>query len=187
MKIAMRVLSVVMAGGIAVAGGDYTAATDNVGYHTGGFMGVRGSYVFSIKSSILGLPGGGYFDDNYKGDGGSFGVYLGGQEGQWRAILSYDYFDNDKQNYDLFMGEIDYFFLQNPPAFQPYLGINGGWLGYETPNASDSDGFSYGATLGVVYRINQSVDLDFSARYLFATQDEVDHIGSFSLGINYFY
>jgi len=186
MRINKWIVATLCAGSIAMAGGDYTTAGVS-GYHNGGFLGVRGSYVFSIQSSILGLPGGGYFDDNYDGNGGSFGAEIGGQEGQWRAILSYDYFDKDNQNYDLFMGEVDYFLLENPGSLQPYLGLNAGWLGYETPNASDTDGLAYGGTLGVVYRVGEKVDLDLSARYLFATQDEVDHIGSVNFAISYFY
>jgi hypothetical protein len=178
----------VLAGYIAMAGGDNGNAQITSGYRTGGFLGLKGSYVFSIQSSIDYIPGFGYFDDSYDGSGGSFGVQIGGQEGQWRATLSYEYFDNDdSQNYDLFLAQIDYFFIENPSDFKPYLGIDGGWLNYETDGTSDSDGFAYGAALGVVFTIGENVDLDLSGRYLFSTQDEVDHVGSVNFAINYYY
>jgi opacity protein-like surface antigen len=181
-------LAALMAGGWAMAGGSNGVVVDSNGYKTGGFFGVRGSFVFSIQSSIIGMPDGSYWDDSYDGNGGSFGIHLGGQEGQWRATLAYEYFDNDdEQNYDLFMAQVDYFFLESPGAFQPYIGVNGGLLSYETKDADDVSGFAYGAAAGVNFAVNENIDLDFSLRYMFATQDEVDHIGSVNFSINYFY
>jgi hypothetical protein len=184
------VLGIVVFGALAFAGGDngtvdYTNGSS--GYKTGGFFGVRGSYVFSIKSSQTWL-GNQYVDDNYDGSGGSFGAQIGGQEGQWRATLAYEYFDNnDDQNYDLFLGQIDYFFMSNPDAIRPYLGLDLGWLNYETSGTDDKNGMAYGGSLGVAVPVGENFELDLSARYLFATQDEVDHIGSVNFSINYYY
>ena len=152
-------------------------------------MGVRGGYVFSAQSSIIGLGNSQYFDDNYDGSSGTFGVHLGGQEGQWRATLAYEYYDNgDEQNYDLFLAQVDYLFLPNPGRyFQPYIGVDLGYLNYETVGAKDSGGLAYGAAAGINIPVNDNIDIDVGLRYLFATQDEVDHIGSISIGINYFY
>ncbi|NPB03509.1 MAG: hypothetical protein GXO39_03720 [Thermotogae bacterium] len=182
-------VAALLAGGVLMAGGiDGGAVSSSSGYRTGGFIGVKGSMVFSVQSSIVGLGDGSYLDDSFDGSGAAFGVHLGGQEGQWRAILGYEYFDNDdNQNYDLFSAEVDYFFIENPGAFQPYIGIVGGYLNYETSNAEDSGGFAYGGTAGVTIPLNQNFDIDFGLRYMFATQDEVDHIGSVNFSVNYFY
>jgi len=182
-------LATLLSGGVLSAGGiDGGTVTSGTGYRTGGFIGLKGAMVFSIQSSIVGLGGGRYLDESYDGSGGSFGVHLGGQEGQWRATLGYEYFDNDDaQNFDLFSAEVDYFFLENPGAFQPYIGLVGGYLNYETTNAEDSGGFAYGASAGVNIPVGENIDLDLGLRYLFATQDEVDHIGSVNFSINYFY
>jgi hypothetical protein len=180
-------MSVVLAGGLAVAGGDNGAVTSSDGYKTGGFFGIRGGFVFSMQSSVTWL-GNQYADDSYDGSGGSFGAHLGGQEGQWRMTLAYEYFDNsDDQSYDLFLAQIDYFFLQNPGAIRPYLGLDGGYLSYETSYTDDKGGFAYGGALGVAFSINDNFEADISTRYLFATQDEVDHIGSVNFSLNYFY
>jgi len=181
-------LASVIAGGLLSAGGIDGGAVSSSDYRTGGFIGIRGGMVFSIQSSVVGLGDGTYLDDSYDGSGGSFGVQIGGQEGQWRTTLAYEYFDNDDaQNFDLFSAELDYFFLENPQAFQPYIGAVAGYLNYETTNADDSSGFAYGAAAGVSIPVNQNIDVDMSFRYLFATQDEVDHIGSVNFAINYFY
>jgi len=182
-------LASVMAGSLLCAGGiDGGTVISSNGYRTGGFIGVRGAMVFSIQSSIIGVGDGTYLEDSHDGSGGSFGIQIGGQEGQWRATLGYEYFDNDEpQNFDLFFSEVDYFFLENPRAFQPYLGIVGGYLSYETSYAEDSGGFAYGASAGVNFNLSDNIDLDLSLRYLFATQDEVDHVGSVNFAINYFY
>ncbi len=187
MKIKTVMLSgLIMAGSLLYAGGD-NGSVGGTGYKTGGFFGLRGSYVFSLQSSIIGWPGGGYYDDNYDGNGGSFGVHLGGQEGQWRATLAYEYFDKDDQNYDLFLGQIDYLFLPNPGIVQPYIGLDAGYINYETPGADDSGGLAYGAATGITFAVSDHFDLDVGVRYLFATQDEVDHLGTVTFGFNYFY
>ncbi|WP_456432072.1 hypothetical protein [Nitratifractor sp.] len=160
------------------------------GYQTGGFVGIRGGYTFSIQSSVIGLPGGSFLDDSYKGNGGTFGIQLGGQEGQWRAALGYEYFDNsDDQNYDLFLLEVDYFVLPDASMyrFQPYLGLDLGYLNYETTGAPNSSGMAYGLSAGVNVPVTEHVDVDLGVRYLFATQDEVDHIGTVNVSLNYYY
>lgn len=188
-RIGLGLLSMLLAGAMAFAGGDNGVATvGGNGYKTGGFLGVRGGYVFSAQSSIIGLGNGQYFDDNYDGSSGTFGVHLGGQEGQWRATLAYEYYDNgDEQNYDLFLGQVDYLFLPEAGMFQPYLGVDLGYLNYETTGADDVGGAAYGGAFGVTIPLGEHLDVNVEGRYLFATQDEVDHIGSVMVGINYFY
>lgn len=177
----------IMAGSLLMAGGDNGMVANDFAYKTGGFFGVRGSFVFSMKSSID-WTGSKYLFDSYDGNGGSFGVHLGGQEGQWRATLAYEYFDNsDDQNYDLFLTQIDYLFLPNPGAFQPYIGLDLGYLNYETVGTGNKGGAAYGGAAGVNFVVNEHVDLDLEVRYLFASQDEVDHIGSVNFSLNYFY
>jgi len=169
------------------AGGDNGYVSEGSGYKTGGFFGIRGGYSFSVQGSWIGLGNGTYFDDNHDGDGASFGAHLGGQEGQWRATLAYEYYDNDDQNYDLFLGQVDYLFLPNPGTFQPYLGVDAGYVSYETTGAEDSGGFAYGGAAGITFAISDHIDVNVEGRYLFATQDELDHIGTVSVGLNYFY
>ncbi|WP_292660830.1 hypothetical protein [Nitratifractor sp.] len=180
------VAAAMLCSGASNAGGDNGYVGDTTsGYKTGGFFGLSGSYVFSLQSSII-KTNNGFLDDSYDGDGGSFGVHLGGQEGQWRATLSYEYFDNDDQNYDLFLAQIDYLFIPDAGMFQPYIGIDGGYLNYET-TGDNTGGFTYGGALGINFSISQHLDVDLGVRYLFASQDEVDHLGTVNIGFNYFY
>lgn len=180
------IAAAVLSGGFAFAGGDNGFVVEQGGYKTGGFMGLRGAFAFSLQSSIVKYADGTFQDDNYDGSGASFGVHLGGQEGQWRATLAYEYFDNDDQNYDLFLGQVDYLFLPTAGQLQPYLGIDGGYLNYETTGA-DAGGFAYGGAFGVTFPVGEHFDLNLEGRYLFATQDEVDHLGTVNIGFNYFY
>ena len=175
---------------MAFAGGD-SMAVAQVAYKDGGFIGVEGSYVFQIQSDIdyiNGQP----FVENYDGNGGSFGIRLGAQEKAWRAMLGYEYFDNnDDQNYERAFLQLDFFPMYDPEAvgfvLRPYLGLNVGWINYETTGTEDKDGLAYGGQAGVAMMLSDNVDLDLGIRYILTSMDEVDHIGTVTVGLHYMY
>jgi opacity protein-like surface antigen len=115
-------------------------------------------------------------------------------------MLSFNYFDGNedgnKQNYEKGLLSVDYLFLysnQEKSAFQPFIGINIGYMNYESTNDIDMSGFVYGAQAGLIFSITETVDIDVMYRYSLsnATQDDrdasLDHVGSIVFGINYIY
>jgi len=128
---------------------------------------------------------------NHEGSGASIGLRLGAQNVQWRSMLVLDYFnsDDDDQTYERGMVQVDYYIMPssfNTIAFRPYIGINGGYMNYESTGIDES-GFTYGGQAGFTMSVLDNVDLDVAYRYSFAGPDELDHIGNVVFGVNYRY
>ena len=146
---------------------------------------------------------GGFFPEDiirdYEGSDIEYGVRIGAKKDEWRTTLSFNYYDGKEdgyeQNYEKGLISFDYFFLYSNEknAFQPYLGINAGYMNYESTNDIDMSGFVYGGQVGILFSITENVDIDLMYRYSLsnATQDDrdasFDHIGSIVFGINYVY
>ena len=128
---------------------------------------------------------------NHKGKGVSFGVKLGAQNEQWKSSVIIDYFnsDDDDQMYERAMIQVDYFIAPTmfaTSAFRPYIGINGGYLNYES-TAINENGITYGGDIGFNVGVSDSVDLDLTYRYSIAGPHEFDNIHNVVVGINYLY
>ena len=145
---------------------------------------------------------------DYEGSDIEYGIRIGAKKEEWRTTLSFNYFDSVDdyaQNYEKYLASFDYFFLaSNKSNFQPYLGVNVGYINYESDSYLDShldeqdidmSGFIYGAQVGVLFSVTENIDLDIMYRYSIsnATMDShddtpaLDHIGSIVFGINYIY
>ncbi len=147
------------------------------------FIGLEVGATFVQGDSVLDL--------NHEGSGASIGFRLGAQNEQWRSMLIFDYFDSedDDQNYERTMIQVDYYIMPSnftTVAFRPYIGINGGYLNYES-SIVDESGFTFGAQVGFTADVSNSVDLDIAYRYSVANPDELDNIGNLIVGINYLY
>jgi len=140
------------------------------------------------------------YEPDYEGSDIEYGLKIGAKKDEWRTTLSFDYFDGDedsrKQNYEKGLLSFDYFFLyshEEKNTFQPYLGINVGYMNYESTNNIDMSGFVYGGQVGVLFSVTEKIDIDLMYRYSLsnATQDDrdasLDHVGSIVFGINYVY
>lgn len=128
---------------------------------------------------------------DYKGSDVEFGVRIGAQNESWRTMLIFDYFDSedDDQNYEKALFELDYTLFTSKTddiSFRPYLGLNVGYMNYESTNI-DEDGFLYGGQAGFIVGLTESVDLDVMYRYSFTDAANTDHIESWVVGFNYFY
>jgi hypothetical protein len=150
-----------------------------------------------------------YFSPNiypgYESSDIEFGARIGAQKENWRTMLVYNYFDTDNANYTQTYHKglltIDYMFTVSEGTenvFKPYLGLNVGYMAYETgdtPYKSDADGFIAGGQVGFTYRVMEKIDLDLMYRYSAGINvtdgsddaNRVDGIGSAILGINYLY
>jgi len=138
---------------------------------------------------------------DYEGSDIEYGIRLGAKKEEWRTTLSFNYFDSVSdedyaQNYEKYLVSFDYFFLaSNKSNFQPYLGVNAGYINYESDNDIDLSGFLYGAQAGVLFSVADNIDIDIMYRYSIsnATMEShddspaLDHIGSIVFGINYVY
>ena len=144
---------------------------------------------------------GGFFPreiiSDYEGLDIEYGIRLGAQKEKWRTTLTFNYFDGTEdgyeQNYEKGLISFDYFVLDNETV-KPYIGINGGYLNYESTNDIDMSGFLYGAQAGIVINIAGKVDLDLMYRYSLSNatmedHDEIglDNIGSIVFGVNYIF
>jgi len=128
---------------------------------------------------------------NHDGSGASIGLRLGAQNAQWRSMLILDYFDSDDddQTYERGMIQVDYYIMASnftTTTFRPYIGINGGYINYESTGIDES-GFTYGGQVGFTAAVSDNIDFDVAYRYSLANPDELDHVGNVVFGINYLY
>ena len=125
-----------------------------------------------------------------KSDDVSYGVRLGAQNDQWRTMFTLNYFDSGEHNVEKLFLSVDYFFMKTDVydsyALQPYLGVNVGYMNYESVGV-DASGFLYGMQGGVVLDVMDRVGLDIGYRYSLSSADELDHTGDVVFGLNYQY
>ena len=160
------------------------------------FVGVEIGYA-TVQGDV-----GGFFPDSierdYQGSDIEYGIRLGAQKEDWRTTLSFNYYDsnsdNIEQNYEKYMVSFDYFLLSNNDSgIKPYIGLNAGYVNYESTNDIDMSGFIYGVQGGIVFNAAENIDLDLMYRYSLsnATQDDrdasLDHIGSIVFAVNYLF
>jgi opacity protein-like surface antigen len=162
------------------------------------FIGLEIGYA-TVQGDVGGFFPGDIIRD-YEGSDIEYGIRIGAQKEEWRTTLSFNYFDGNEdgneQNYEKGLFSLDYLFLyanQGKSTFQPFIGINVGYMNYESTNNIDMSGFVYGAQAGLIFSITETVDIDVMYRYSLsnATQDDrdasLDHVGSIVFGINYIY
>jgi len=162
------------------------------------FIGVELGYA-TIQGDVGGFFPGDIIHD-YEGSDIEYGIRIGAKKDEWRTTISFNYYDSSSdgydQNYEKGLLSLDYFFLYSKKeknAFQPFIGLNVGYVNYESTNNIDMNGFVYGAQAGVLFSVTENIDLDLMYRYSLsnATQDDrdaaLDHIGSIVFGINYVY
>ncbi len=124
-------------------------------------------------------------------DDTSFGVRVGAQNEQWRTMFILNYFDSGEHNVEKLFLTVDYFFMKTDVydsyALQPYLGVNVGYMNFESNKGVDADGFVYGMQGGVVLDVTEKVGFDVGYRYSLSSADELDHTGDVVFGLNYQY
>ena len=140
-------------------------------------------------TEVQGDVGGILGELDHKETGVEFGLRIGAQLDQWRSMLLLNYFDEGDQNTEKLQVSVDYFFLNSTEEqtyFKPYLGVNAGYMNYESTGVDES-GFLYGAQAGFVVEVMEHIDVDLSYRYSLSTADKFDHTGGVIFGINYLY
>jgi len=128
---------------------------------------------------------------NHDGSGASIGLRIGAQNTEWRTMAIVDLYDSDDddQRYTRGFLQVDYYVMASrfaTTAFRPYMGINGGYLKYESTGIDES-GVSYGGQVGFTAAVSENIDFDVAFRYSITNPDEIDHIGNVVFGVNYLY
>ena len=190
-----KLLAIVLLGISSItanAGGDVVAyeepgAVAGTGSRNGPFVGIEGSYAFDLKADTATTQG-------LEGKGGSFGLDMGAKQDCWRVLMGLEHYanDTDNQNYDRIFTQVDYFPLDSTYAMgnmfaNPYVGLNVGWLNYQSDGAEDQSGVAYGAQAGFTKAFGNNWDMDMGVRYMLSNIDEVDHIGTMNVGLHYYY
>ncbi len=154
---------------------------ENISYGKG-FVGLE------VGAATVQADVGGYFNQlDYEGDAVEYGIRLGAQTDEWRTMLLFDYYDSsdDDQNVEKGYLTVDYLFT-NESAFKPFIGVNVGYMNYESTFIED-DGFLYGGQAGFIVNVAETIDLDLSYRYSLSDAEALDHVGSIIFGLNYLY
>jgi opacity protein-like surface antigen len=132
------------------------------------------------------------YDQFYEGSDVTYGLRFGAQNDKYRTMILFDYYDNTDEDQNLQMGlvTIDYYVMSQDAAsftIKPFIGINVGYMRYESTLVDDSD-FVYGGQAGLVASISENIDIDLSYRYSLTWETEaMDHFGAAMLGLNYLY
>jgi len=128
--------------------------------------------------------------DGSTSNGTTFGFRIGAQNEQWRTMFVLNYFDDEGRNVEKLFLSLDYFFLKTDVydsyALQPYMGVNMGYMNYESNNIDES-GFLYGMQAGVALEVVEKISLDLGYRYSLSSADALDHTGDVVFGVNYQY
>ena len=127
---------------------------------------------------------------NYDGGSASFGLRLGAQTGAWRSMFLFDFStsDDEDQTYERLLMQMDYFIQTEELerySIRPYIGANLGYLNYDSSKGIGDNGFTMGGQAGALFSLTPNWSLDLAYRYNIAIPDELDSIGSLSVGLDY--
>ncbi len=147
-----------------------------------GFLGVEVGY-----ATVDGEKAGGFF---HEGSAVEYGLRFGAQSDEWRATFLFDYFNStsDDQSVEKGFLMVDYFLFESQTDLniRPFVGANVGLINYESTLVDATD-FVYGGQAGVVFGVNENIDLDLSYRYSLSGSERVNDLGSIVFGLNYLY
>jgi len=155
-----------------------------------GFVGLEVGNTTLQAARYMDIWDGDTYNPFYEGSGVEFGIKLGSQNEEWRAAFAIDYYDNEDedQNYEKALILLDYFLVNsqsNEMNLRPYLGVNVGYMAYESTFIDESD-LIYGGQAGLVVNMD-NIDMDLSYRYSLFNGESADEMGSIMLGINYLF
>jgi hypothetical protein len=127
----------------------------------------------------------------------SYGIRVGAQNDEWRTTLLYNYYNNTDLgieettnqgsfNLDYFLWAMETSSLQ----IKPFVGLHVGYMNYEWllngVGVDESDVF-FGGQVGISLEVINVVELDLGYKYSKTNINTLDNLGSFFLGLNYFY
>jgi opacity protein-like surface antigen len=163
-----------------------------LGVHAGDYeMEAESGKVFlGVQASRAWVQGTHKTDLNYATSGWGYGVRVGAQNSEWRTLISVDKLNNGKVSYERAELHTQYLFAlpqMTEMGWHPFLGLNGGYANYEAEGGINENGIMYGGEVGVVFDLNDQVDIDLSYQYSMSRAAAFDHVGNLGIGINYKY
>jgi len=147
-----------------------------------GFVGVEVKY-HGIEAQDPGTRKS--FDD----DTAALGLRIGAQNEDFRVSLMYDVVDDSEENGGdisqyLILASLDYKIPIDSQSFHPFFGVCLGYSEYKFDSHSEDDSV-YGAEAGLIFTLNQKIDIDLFGRYLWSNHDTVDDYAQVGAGLNY--
>jgi hypothetical protein len=117
----------------------------------------------------------------------TFGLRYGRQTLDWRTVFTISG-NSDLQTFAVEVDKILVDALFGMPEIRPYLGATVGYLHYDNPYTSDSDGYYYGGNFGLLFYATDTIDVDLSYHYYGISKlDPFDTMQGASLSIHFFY
>jgi len=119
----------------------------------------------------------------------TIGLRYGQQTQDWRTTFTLENREHGRQS---FMVQMDKILLQSIGTYKlrAYAGLAIGAMSQKRADDDSKDiGYVYGATVGMMYYISDTIDMDISYKYL-KTDDNIESIDDFnsaSIGLHYFF
>lgn len=114
-------------------------------------------------------------------------IQYGKQTVDLRTTFSYEF----SSSYSSFNLEIDKILIDElfgSPKYRPYAGMVIGSLKYDDNTLKDSNGYYYGAALGLMLYATDNIDADLSYHYYKVKGfEDINHIKGATLSLHYFY
>lgn len=119
----------------------------------------------------------------------TIGIRYGQQTQDWRTTFTLENREHGRQSLIVQMDKVLLHSI-GTPKLRTYAGFAIGAISQKRADKDSKDiGYIYGATVGIMYYITDTIDLDVSYRYLKTDNsvDSVDDFNSATLGIHYFF
>jgi opacity protein-like surface antigen len=119
----------------------------------------------------------------------TIGLRYGQQTQDWRTTFTLEHREHGRQS---LIVQMDKTLLHSigTSKLRAYTGLAIGAMSQQRSDKDSKDiGYVYGATVGMMYYVSDTIDLDLSYRYL-KTDDNIDSVNDFNsatLGIHYFF
>ncbi|PHS33967.1 MAG: hypothetical protein COA92_02700 [Sulfurovum sp.] len=127
----------------------------------------------------------------------SYGIRVGAQNDEWRTTLLYNHYNSSASGIEETINQgsfnLDYFMWTtetNSLHIKPFVGMHVGYMNYEWLEnglAIDESDLFFGGQVGVSLEVIDVVEIDLGYKYSKTNIDNLNNIGSFFLGLNYFY
>ena len=114
-------------------------------------------------------------------------IHYGRQTIDWRTVFSYEY----SKGYQSLGIEVDKILLDalfDTAKARPYIGLSAGAIKLEDEHLAESNGYYFGANLGLILYASDRIDLDVSYHYhMIQNIEEADAMHGATLALHYFF
>ncbi len=153
----------------------------------------QASSLFGIEVGSTHLDAQDDLERSFTKDVTDIGVRLGARSESYRFLAGYHFiqdFTEKSSDVSSWMatGQIDFLLyhwsLSQAWSVEPYIGMNGGYMGYKYGSLVDEQGFTYGADAGLLFDM-QYFDFDIGVRYMGSELQSVNTCLNAYIGIDF--